>query len=120
MGRRVCFALDLVNDADLIAAYESAHAPGAVWPEVIAGIRAKGFQGMEIWRVDDRLFMIGEVSDLWPIALDPNQADVDARWEHEMEVYQSPLPGAAEGEKWRPMTRIFSMDQQQRAGRDCA
>ena len=40
MARRVCFALDLIADADLIADYERAHAAGAVWPDVTDAIRA--------------------------------------------------------------------------------
>ena len=112
MSRRKCFALDLIDEAELIAAYEAAHAPGAVWPEVIAGIRAKGFLDMEIWRVNDRLFMIAEVSDAWPLPLDSSQAEVDGRWESAMDPFQRPLRGADEGEKWRPMQRIFAMDEQ--------
>lgn len=112
MARKLCFALDLVDDADLIAAYEAAHAPGAVWPEVTAGIRAKGFEAMEIWRVADRLFIIAEVSDAWPVALDAAQAEVDARWERAMDPFQRPLPGTPQGEKWRAMTRIFALDGQ--------
>jgi len=112
MSQRKCFALDLVDDAELVAAYEAAHAPGAVWPEVIAGIRAKGFLNMEIWRVDDRLFMVAEVSDAWPIPLDPSQAEVDGRWESVMDRFQHPLRSAADGEKWRPMQRIFAMEEQ--------
>lgn len=112
MNRRLCFALDLVNDADLIAAYEAAHAPGAVWPEIVAGIRAKGFLDMEIWRVEDRLFMVAEVSEAWPVALPEEQALLDARWEKAMDIFQRPLPGANAGEKWRPMTKIFVLSSQ--------
>ena len=31
MSRRLCFALDLVNDAARIAEYETFHAPGQKW-----------------------------------------------------------------------------------------
>lgn len=112
MARRVCFALDLVDDADLIAAYEAAHAPGAVWPEVTAGIRAKGFLDMEIWRAADRLFMIADVADDWPRSLTPEQGAADDRWEAAMDRFQRPLPHAAATEKWVPMSRIFALDQQ--------
>lgn len=71
MARRVCFALDLIADADLIADYERAHAAGAVWPDVTDAIRAKGFEAMEIWRTGDRLFMIAEVAEDWPRAIPP-------------------------------------------------
>ncbi len=112
MTRRLCFALDLLDDADLIAEYERAHAAGAVWPEVTAGIRAKGFEAMEIWRSGDRLFMIAEVADDFPRAIDGALAEVDARWEAAMGRFQKALPHAAPGEKWLAMTRIYALDEQ--------
>lgn len=108
--RRICFALDLVADAELIADYERAHAAGSVWPEVTAAIRAKGFLDMEIWRTADRLFMIAEVAADWPRAIPDELAQVDARWEAAMDRFQRPLPHAGAQEKWVPMERIFALD----------
>jgi L-rhamnose mutarotase len=109
MARR-CFALDLNADAELIAEYEAVHGPGAVWPAVIAHIKATGVEGMEIWRSGDRLFMIAEVADDYPR---PGETPPEVhRWEELMWRFQRPLPHAAEGEKWVPMTRIFSLDEQ--------
>ena len=109
MSRR-CFALDLAGDAELIAEYERLHGPGAVWPAVIEHLRATGVEGMEIWRTGDRLLMIAEVSSDYPrrVATPP---EVD-RWEELMWRFQRPLPNAAEGAKWVPMTRTFSLDEQ--------
>lgn len=112
MARRLCFALDLVADADLIADYEKAHAPGAAWPEVTQAIRAKGFLSMEIWRTGDRLFMIAEVADDFPRAIPAELAAIDGRWEAAMDRFQKTLPHAAPGEKWVGMDRIFSLDAQ--------
>lgn len=112
MSRRVCFALDLIDDADLIADYEALHAPGTGWPEVIADIRDTGFEDMEIWRTGNRCFMIAVVTDDFPRPRGPAaQAAVD-RWEDRMWRYQQALPHAAPGEKWVPMTRIFALDEQ--------
>ncbi|MBN3560127.1 L-rhamnose mutarotase [Sphingomonas yabuuchiae] len=108
----MCFALDLVADADLIAEYEKAHAPGAAWPEVTRAIRAKGFLSMEIWRTGDRLFMIAEVADDFPRAIPAELAAVDARWEAAMDRFQKVLSHAAPGEKWVGMDRIFSLNAQ--------
>ena len=107
---RRCFALDLADDAELIVEYERLHGPGAVWPKVIEHLRTSGVESMEIWRTGDRLFMIAEVSSDYPrpVATPP---EVD-RWEELMWRFQRPLPHAAEGEKWVPMTRIFSLDEQ--------
>lgn len=111
MSRRVCFALDLVDDAELIVAYEEAHRPGAVWPQVIAGIRASGYESMEIWRAGDRLFLVADVADDWPRAIPMDLQDVDAHWQTAMDRFQKRLACAAPDEKWAPMRRIFSLDQ---------
>jgi L-rhamnose mutarotase len=110
--RRVCFALDLVNDAELIAAYEAAHAPGAIWPEVAKGIYASGYESMEIWRTGDRLFMIAEVSNVWPAALDPETQAIDDKWQINMDRFQKRLPHGDPNEKWTPMARIFNLADQ--------
>jgi len=110
MSRRLVFALDLVADADLIAAYERRHAADAVWPEVVHDIRDRGFLDMEIWRVEDRLVMIAEVSDDFPRSGDPAlQPRIDA-WEAEMDGYQRPI--RTDGPKWAPMVRIFALAEQ--------
>lgn len=110
MGRRVCFALDLIDDAALIAEYEARHAAGAGWPAVIAHIRARGFEAMEIWRTGDRMVMIAEVVDAYPLpAPEPPE---NAEWEKLMWRFQRPLPHAAPGEKWVAMDRIFALDEQ--------
>lgn len=113
MAHRVCFALDLTDDVELIAAYEAAHGAGQVWPEVIAGIRQAGYRDMEIWRVADRLFMIAEVEDDWPRPIEPDLAAVDARWQQAMDRFQVRILPDAEAPKWAPMRRIFALDEQQ-------
>ncbi len=45
MSRRLCFVLDLVNDAELIAEYEKYHQPGGVWPVIVDDIHAQGIEG---------------------------------------------------------------------------
>jgi L-rhamnose mutarotase len=113
MSKRVCFALDLVDDAELIAAYEAAHAPGAIWPEIAKGIYASGYESMEIWRTGDRMFMIAEVSDAWPIPLDPETQALDDKWQIKMDQFQKRLSHGEPGEKWTPMTRIFNLADEQ-------
>jgi len=110
MNRRLCFALDLVDDETLIAEYEARHSPGAVWPEVMAHIHAQGFEAMEIWRTADRLVMIAEVADDFPRRVAPPPEN--AAWEELMWKFQKPLAHAMAGEKWMPMHRIFSLDAQ--------
>jgi L-rhamnose mutarotase len=108
--RRFCYALDLIDDAALIAEYEARHAPGSGWPEVVAHIRAQGAERMEIWRAGDRLMMIVEAVSDYP-RLVPAPPEID-RWEELMWRFQRPLPFAPAGEKWVPMTQIFDLDAQ--------
>lgn len=110
MTRRIVFALDLVADAALIAAYEERHGPGAVWPDVVADIRQRGILEMEIWRVDERLVMIAEAADDYPRAPEPSLQSTVARWETEMDAFQRPI--RATGAKWAQMHRIFSLAEQ--------
>jgi L-rhamnose mutarotase len=109
MARR-CFALDLNDDPELIAEYETRHGPGAVWPKVIEHIKATGVESMEIWRTGDRLFMIAEVADDYPRPIE-TPVEIE-RWEELMWRFQRPLAHATEGEKWVSMKRIFSLEEQ--------
>ena len=60
MTKRYCLALDLKPDPELIAAYEAHHL--AVWPEILASIRDSGILHLEIYRIENRLFMIIETA----------------------------------------------------------
>jgi len=112
---RRCLALDLKDDAELIARYEAWHRPGDVPAPVVRSIREAGILEMEIWRVADRLFMVMEVgpdfSSEAKAAADLASEDVQA-WERLMSAFQKPLPGSASGEKWRGMRRIFALSEQ--------
>jgi len=109
---RYCLALDLKNDAALIAEYEQWHRE--VWPEIKKSILDGGITDMEIYRLEDRLFMIMETSADFSFekkgAMDAANPVVQ-RWEELMWKYQSPVPGGKPGEKWRLMDRIFSLNQ---------
>jgi L-rhamnose mutarotase len=110
MSRRLCFALDLVNDATRIAEYEHFHRPGGVWPEIVDDVRAQGIEGMEIWRTGERMVMIATVADDYPRARDvPAKYD---EWESLMWTFQKALPDAAPGQKWVPMAQIFDLARQ--------
>lgn len=108
--KRFVLGLDLVNDATLIAEYEAYHQ--AVWPEIVASIKESGIEAMEIYRFENRLFMIMEVRDDFSFQ-DKAQRDANnevvQRWEALMWKYQQAIPGAKEGEKWVLMDRIFAL-----------
>jgi L-rhamnose mutarotase len=109
MSRRVVCALDLVRDAALIAAYEAHHAPKAVPRDIVRDLRDQGYREMEIWRVADRLVMIAEVEDGFPLPSDPSlQASAEA-WQRKMDGFQRRI---IDGPKWAEMTRIFALSEQ--------
>lgn len=108
---RYALALDLVDDAVRIAAYEKAHEK--IWPEVRDHLRAQGVTGMEIYRLGTRLFMVMEVA---PAIYSPEgmaaasaASPVIQKWETLMWTYQAPTPWTPQGEKWVPMQRIFDL-----------
>ena len=107
---RYCLALDLRRDPQLIAEYEKWHRD--VWPEIKQSIFESGITNMEIWRLEDRLFMIMETTEGFSFA---EKAAMDAanpavlEWEELMWKYQIAIPGGRPGEKWRLMTKIFEI-----------
>jgi L-rhamnose mutarotase len=108
---RYALALDLVDDAEKIAAYEKAHE--AIWPEVRQHLYAMGVLEMEIYRLGTRLCMLMEVDPTVYSADGMRQASqsnpVIVQWEELMWTYQLPTPWTPSGEKWVPMRRIFSL-----------
>lgn len=110
MNKKYCLALDLKPDEALIAEYERAHQ--AVWPEVLDSIRAAGIVGLEIYRIENRLFMVMETTEHFSFAqkaaMDSANPKVQA-WEEWMWTFQQALPTAKTGEKWLLMEKIFEL-----------
>ncbi|MGN6637994.1 MAG: L-rhamnose mutarotase [Mucilaginibacter sp.] len=108
--KRYCLALDLKDDADLIAEYEAYHRD--IWPEIKKSILDSGITNMEIYRVGNRMFMIMETDDSFSFdrkaAMDEFNPKVD-EWETLMWKFQQPLPGSKPGEKWKLMDKIFDL-----------
>ena len=107
---RYCLALDLQPDPRLIAEYEKWHEE--VWPEIKQSILQSGITAMEIWRLEDRLFMIIETAEGFSLdkkaAMDAANPAVQ-KWEESMWKYQVAVPGGRPGEKWRLMDKIFEL-----------
>lgn len=109
--KKYCLAVDLVNDPVMIAEYEAYHKK--IRPEIEKSIREAGIVNMEIFRLDNRLFMIMETEDDFDFNV---KAKMDAEnpkvqeWEALMWKYQEALPSAKKGEKWVLMKQIFGMN----------
>ena len=107
---RYCLTLDLKNDSRLIKKYEEYHKQ--VWPEIIASIKESGITNMEIYRFQNRLFMIMETSAGFSFE---KKQQMDAQnpkvqeWETLMWRYQQALPKSKKGEKWKLMDKIFQL-----------
>ncbi len=108
--KKYCLALDLKEDQNLIREYEEYHQN--VWPEILMSIKDSGIRSMEIYRVENRLFMIVEATDDFSFYL-KEQADLEnervQEWEKLMWKYQQAIPNSKVGEKWRLMERIFEI-----------
>lgn len=108
---RYCLALDLKNDPDLIREYEKYHE--AIWPEIRASIKDAGIIDMEIYRIENRLFMIMETADNFSFENKTKADEANEKvqeWENLMWKYQQALPTAAKGQKWMLMTKIFKLE----------
>jgi L-rhamnose mutarotase len=108
--KKYCLTLDLKDDPQLITEYEAHHKN--VWPEVTASIKETGIVRMEIYRLQNRLFMILETTDQFDFekkAAADQQNKKIRQWEELMWKYQQALPGARPGEKWMLMKKIFEL-----------
>ena len=72
-----------------------------------------GILNMEIYRVENRLFMIMETTADFSFEkkslMDSTNPFVQ-QWEELMWKFQQPLPSAKEGEKWILMQKIFELE----------
>ncbi len=103
--------IDLLDDPALIRVYEEHHR--AVWPKVVAALRAAGIQRMRIFRHGTRLFMYCEAPDGFDPARDYQQYATDPecrQWDELMRRFQRPAPGAAVGAWWSPMEVILDLE----------
>lgn len=111
---RQLLALDLKDDAALIAEYEAHHR--RIWPEIAAHLRRHGVTGMEIHRLGTRMVMVMETDDArYDAAAMAAAMQDDPRvreWEELMWRFQAPTPWTPHGQKWTAMTRIFDLSAQ--------
>lgn len=110
--KRFCQTLDLKNDCGLINEYKFWHKSENIWPEIPQGIKAIGILDMEIYLIDNRLFMIVETK----LDFDWNTAfgklatmDKQAEWEAFVSKFQVSAENASSSDKWRLMERIFKL-----------
>lgn len=111
--KRYCRTMQLrEGDQKFIDDYRHAHSEGVIWKEVIDGIRQVGILEMEIYILDNKLFMIvGTPLDFnWDEAMErlaklPRQQE----WETFMSRFQDCSAEATADEKWQMMDRMFHL-----------
>ena len=111
--KRYCKTLTLKNDHQLISAYTAVHGKGKVWPEITQGMKDVGILDMEIYILQNRLFMIMDTvvdfdhdKDLAALAQLPRQSE----WEAYVAQFQNSSETASADEKWQLLERIYKLD----------
>lgn len=105
--KRYCLALDLKNDETLIKEYEAYHKN--VWKEILDGIKSVGILDMQIYRVENRMFMILETPEDFNFDVQMEKLSKLARqeeWEKLMWKFQKEI---ISGQKWVQMNKIFQL-----------
>ncbi len=109
-AKKYCLALDLKDDATLMAEYKAYHQN--VWPEIIKSIKDAGIAVLEIYNIGNRMFMIIEADADFSFekksAIDTANSKVQ-EWEELMWTFQQALPWAVPGKKWMLMEKIFEL-----------
>lgn len=108
--KRYCQTMELKGDDELIKKYIEAHSREQHWRDIREGIRSVGILEMEIYHLENRLFMIVEVPEdfNWDEAMArlstlPRQQE----WEQYVSQFQQCSASATSSEKWKMMERIF-------------
>ena len=108
--KRYCRTMNLKDNPELIAEYRKRHSEEHSWKEIREGIKQVGILEMEIYILDNRLFMIVETpldfdwdSAMARLATLPRQQE----WEDYMSIFQDCEQGATATEKWQMMERMF-------------
>ena len=108
--KRVCLTLDLKDNPELIEKYKFHHRSENSWPEINEGIRKAGILMMDIYLVDNRMFMICEIdekdnfNEVWNnISKYPRQDE----WFELMSNFIQAIPGR--NLEWVKMERVFEL-----------
>jgi L-rhamnose mutarotase len=102
---RVAFAMKLLPGAE--TEYRRRHA--AVWPEMLAALKAAGARNYSIYQHGDDLIGVLEVDDFAGFRVSMDDAPVNARWQAEMTALIDPCIDPATGFH-RRLEEVFHLD----------
>jgi L-rhamnose mutarotase len=103
--QRIGFVMRLLPGAE--PDYRLRHA--AVWPEMLAELKAAGASNYSIFLDGDRLFGYLEVEDLARFQRHMNDSAVNARWQADMGVLIDPLTDPETGFH-RQLDEVFHLE----------
>lgn len=105
--QRVCFTLRVRKDR--INEYKAAHR--AVWPEMLAALRATGWRNYSLFLSEDGL-LVGylETDDFAAALAGMNAHAINARWQAEMAPYFEPLPGGRADKSLSRLEEVFHLE----------
>ena len=103
--QRIGFVMRLLPGAE--PDYRRRHA--AVWPEMLAELKAAGASNYSIFLDGDRLFGYLEVEDLARFQQHMNDSAVNARWQADMGVLIDPLTAPETGFH-RQLDEVFHLE----------
>lgn len=108
--KRTCLTLDLKNDPGLIDKYIHHHRSENNWTEINEGIRKSGIRVMDIYLIENRMFMICETDEdrdfdtCWKeISSYPRQDE----WARLMNNFIQAVPGHKL--EWVKMEQVYSL-----------
>ena len=104
---RVCFLLKVRPDR--LAEYRERHR--AVWPDMLAALRATGWRNYSLFLRDDGLLVGYLETDDFQAALDGMaRTDVNSRWQAEMAAFFEDLDGRRPDQGLLRLTEVFHLD----------
>ncbi|MEV7229717.1 MULTISPECIES: L-rhamnose mutarotase [Polymorphospora] len=108
MGR-ICFTLQV--RADRLAEYRDRHA--AVWPEMLAALKAAGWHDYSLFLRDDGLlvgyFVTGNLDEAVAAM---ERTDVNGRWQAEMAPFFVDLPDGRPDRGFLVLDEVFHLEDQ--------
>ena len=107
--KRYCFLLQVRPER--LAEYRERHA--AVWPDMLAALRASGWHNYSLFLRDDGL-LVGyvESDDLDAAQRAMAATEVNARWQAQMAPFFTGLQGRGPDEGFLLLEEVFNLDEQ--------
>lgn len=102
------YAFKLRIRADKIEEYERAHE--AVWPELLAKLKAVGISDYSIFRRGQDLVLVMRVEDFEKAWDELDRDPVNRRWQEFMARLFEPVPDKQASERFAMMEEVFHLD----------